>query len=248
MAQELIPPEVANDVEALQIVMQADDAAETSVLVTVDNPAELDYAGQYLREVVTARDKLKAAYARVLVPLKEALAGLDSFFGEPIRRLNEAEELLKQRILDYNKANKTNASIAFETATRETMDRVKKLKQMAIDEETMSLTAETSDAMSEHASKAEEYRSAARELESNTIAPSTQLPSTQGVQVVSRWKGEVTDKDKLWEAAFADRTLRSLFIVPPAKANEFARLTHGARTVPGLRVWDAGTVRAKRKK
>jgi hypothetical protein len=248
MEGELIPNEVANDGAALSIVMEADELSQALGYLTITSKADLDFAGPELRQIVTKRDAIKAKYDELRAPFAEGIARLKEFFDQPLKRLDEAERVLKQKITEFHQSESARAARERIESMLDADSKIAELADRVAELEADSICAATPEDAERLAEEAAEKRHQLALLESRAPAAIEPPPSTDGVSVRANWQAEVLDIDMLWETAYKDRALRSLFAVDTKALRNLAKMTKGKVSYPGLHFFNKGTVAARRVK
>jgi hypothetical protein len=251
MEGELIPREVENDGAALAIVMEADELSDAAGYIAIASPGELEFAAAELRNIVTKKDAIEATFKRLKEPFQKGIDGLRAFFDMPIKRLNAAEAEIKQRINVYQGHEQAKAAEARREISTTREDRVLELQDKAAEAEAASIIAPNEQRAECLAALATEYRRQIDEIEhaDAPVGSVPVVPSAAGVSRRSNWKGEIEEDggiDKLWDAAYKDGTLRNLFKLDESALNNLAKLTKGARKIPGVRFYDKGSVAVRR--
>jgi hypothetical protein len=245
MAEELIPLEVQTDAETLEAVMLADEVSEGALLVTVQSPQEQEFAADELKNIVSRRDRLKAAQERLAYPFKVGLDRLNEFFGEPLKRLKVGEDAIRRAIVAYQQQAQAKLLTDRDGRMSTIEEKVMELRAQSDELEVASNIKTNMDEAEECANKAAELRRQADELAQQHV-PLERPAQTAGVSTRSNWQGELTDLDKLIDYAYENRQFRTLLTVNQTALNAHAKMTKGAVDVPGVRVYDKGTTVVRR--
>lgn len=245
MEGELIPFEVQTDADTLEAVMLADEVSEGAALIVVNTAQEQAFAAAELQTVARRYDALEAAYKRLKEPNDTAIKRLQEFFAEPMKRLKEAEGSIKRALVGFQQRETARVQEDRRAAMETNEAKVMRLKDEAVENEVASITSTTMEHAEECANRAAELRAQIAQLE-NVAVPVEQVSKAAGVSTRANWKGEVTDKNKLFEYAFHNPHFRSLFEPDMKAIKNHATMTKGATVIPGLRIFDEGTAAVKR--
>lgn len=245
MEGELIPREVQNDADALAVVMEADEVSEACALIVVASPAEQEFAAGELRNIVTKRDAIVAKFKKLREPFDIGIAGLKEFFDQPIKRLDEAERVIKRAIVVFQQREHARVNSERDTRMTSIEDQVMTLRAQADEYDVASLIKPTMEEAEDAAQKAADFRRQADDLAQQHV-PTELVAKAEGVSTRANWKSELLDIDALWVYANANPAFRKLFKFDESAANNHAKMTKGAVVVPGLRVFNVGTAAVRR--
>lgn len=246
MQIEFIPAGVQTDGQALAVVMEADELAESMVYVEVNSAAELRLAAEELRNIVTKKDMIEATFKRLKKPFDIGIQQLRDFFDVPIKRLAEAEGMVKGHIASFQLLEQARVSDAKEEVQEVRQTEVERLKSHAADLEIASITASTPEEAEQAAQDAAEVRSQINAIESLPPPTIEGVAKATGISGRANWKGEVIDIDLLHAAVIDDPSLWQLFKIDDSAMNNLAKLTKNTRSIPGLRFFNKGSVAVRR--
>lgn len=247
MNEIVIPNEIAGDPKAMEAVMAADELSDAMQYVEVTSKSELDFAAAELVNIVTRKDEIEATFKRLKEPFQIGINRLREWFDIPIARLVAAEGVLKAKIGQFQRSELARVDEAKRNADTTREEEIAIVRDQLAELEVASITANSVEEANEHARAAEELRGRLNELQS--LPPPADIePAAKAAGVSSRtnWQGEVTDVELLWAAAQDDGTLRALFVVDQAALNRLAKVIKGSREIPGLRIFDKGSVAVRR--
>lgn len=195
--------------------------------VKVSNGIEATNASGFIREIKNMWKKRNEERKTISVPMDVAKKAIQALFVPGLNALNEAEKIIKSKMVDYSdeqeKIRRKQEEKIRQEAAREEERKRKALEARAKKAEEQG-----------KAEKAEELREQKDEVKviAPTLAPT---PKPQGISYLETWKGVVTDFSKLSDKFKA---------VNQSALNGVAKSTKGQQDEPGVKWVCEKTVRS----
>jgi membrane protein involved in colicin uptake len=258
-------PEIVRD-RALRI---AEQAYETALSVQIDSADMFQTAGIELQAIKSRAKQIEDLRISITRPMDEAKKRVMDMFRTPLERLQEAEGVIKDAMLTWQRAEQERAAQArreAEESARREREAAEAARRQAEQEarkarEAAEAAAQTEDAA---AAKAAEQVAAAAEAaaaEATVVAelaevapvsaPAVIQPKAAGISTRQNWKFEIVDFEQFVRAAVArldmgDPTLIGLLLPNDKAIGQVARALKAQMRIPGVRVYaeDALAVRA----
>jgi ParB-like chromosome segregation protein Spo0J len=199
-------PELSNS--AKRMLAQAQSITVTSV-------AEYEDAAVVL-QTLTAREKeLEDKKAELWNPLAKLTKGVQSLFNPPLKVLEQAKNVVKEKMGAYANEQRNIALAAQQRADQEAEDARQALLAKA---------ERAADAGNQ--ARAEVLEARAQSVQAPTIE--SQTPKVAGVQLRERWLFEVTDPDKV---------PREYLMVDERLIRAEVNAKEALAKIPGVRIW-----------
>ena len=231
-AEEIVEPTriaVAMPRENDRQLARAMSEAELARDYVIDSAEMYEFAAQQVAEYKRQTEALDARRVTITGPMNEALRNVNKLFRPALDQLDAASRLLRSRMLDWTRQEKTR--IAAENAERERVIR----------EEREAMQARALEAA--QAGHAEEAH-ALRETAELVTAPRAAVapPVVTGVSVRSNWTAECTDLAAL-VAYIAEHDEYLNLLQPNQQAlTALAKAQKDKLSLPGVRAFDRGGV------
>lgn len=231
MGKELIKVEPINTEQAhteLPIALQALSDAKALV---IENQAELESAAFVLKRIKGGMKNLTTICKGITRPIDEAKSRVLDLFGKPLNFYKQAEEAIKQAILNYTTAQ----------------ERIREKKEEALRVEAEEKERRRVAALQRRADiarekgKEEKAESLEAQKEEEVAPPPMLAPTTEkvkGVHYVEKWTGEVVDFAKLPD----EYKLPNMPMI-----NRVAQATKGQVPIPGVKITSEKIVASRAK-
>ena len=204
-------------------------SAEEFEIRTLENAED---AGAVLREIKGLSKELEEKRTSITKPINQALREINALFKPAKGWLQQAESLLKSKILDFQNEQDRIAREAQAKADAAAMEERKRLERKAKIVETIGRTE-----------RADEIR---EEADAH-IAPvvKSAAPKMEGVVRRETWKAEVTDKAAFLKYVIEERQdLMALVNIDNSALNAQARSLKENLSLPGVRVYKESSIAA----
>jgi hypothetical protein len=244
--------------QALAAVRTASTIVEVAQSYEVVDATMFSEAGNELRNITTRKKEIDTLRASLKAPVLEAGRRIDDFFRGPIDMLANAEKIIKDKMLTFQRAEEKRRQEAEAAARRQAEEAARKAREeaeaLAAEQRRQAEEAAKAGDVSraaEAAAEAENTLAAAEvQIEAQTsaaiAAPVAQAPRAAGIGIRENWQAEVTDLHALIRAAAENPTAFAMYLQPNDQAlRATAKATKGATKIPGVRIYDAGTVSAR---
>lgn len=164
----------------------------------------------------------------------KGIKGLMDKFCVPLK---DAEQQIKNKMIEYNREMERIRVEAAEKAQREAEEVARKERER--------LEREALEAMDKGNEEEAELKAAqAEEVNAQDHIPVAQpgMVAPKGTTIKKNWQVEITDKDALIKAVLEEKA-PSKFIIPDLKViGQWAKAVGDTQKIPGIRVYDKGTV------
>lgn len=197
---------------------------EVATQLVIDNDVMYEHAGLELSAINAKLAALEDRRLSITRPMDAAKKAVMSLFAPATERLEAAKKALTAGMLTYQRQKQEAAAEAQRRANEAAEKERARLAQRA----------ERAEA-SGKADKAE----ALREQAMTTVAPVVAISQAKakGVSTRANWQFEVTDPSLI---------PREFLMVDEKKIGQVVKAMKGDTNIPGIRVWDAGTVVARK--
>lgn len=245
--------------EAVTFAKRADALLEVAQSYEIVDATMRDMASAELRQVVTMKKTVDEKRKYYVEPHLEGQRRVNGDFMPIIKRLEEVESVLKRKLIAFEEAERKRRHEAEAAARRQAEEAARKLREEA------EARAAEQRRQAEEAAKAGDVgaaAAAAAEAENTVAAAETQIeavtsaaiaapvaqaPRSAGIGIRENWQAEVTDVHALIAAAAANPAAFAMYLQPNEQAlRATAKATKGVMTIPGVRIFDAGSVSARR--
>lgn len=259
--------EAANHPLAVKAIQQADAKYQLADAYVIDSPEMYEMAGEELRAIATKLKEVEETRLSITRPLDETKRRVMDLFHRPLERLEEANSLLRGRMLEYKREEDRKAAEARAAAERAAELERQRLERERVEAEERARELANQAAVVADAGEAERLRQeaddaaqaaqdAAEAAELAEVAPvalpAVTAPKAAGVSSRQNWKAEVTDLGALVTAAAAalangDDTLLAYLQANTTTLGQVAKALKAQARIPGVRVYaeEALTVRRK---
>lgn len=200
-------------------------ALEVAKTVSIVDDASYTIAGDELREIKGKVKALRERQSTILDPLKKAADEVRKLFGEALGLLEQAEGVIKARMVDYATARERGAA----AARREAEEAAKRAAEEA--------------ASSGNADNVVDILEA-----SVSVAVAPQAPKAAGISKVrTTVKARVVDKRAFIAHASSDQSgmLLEMIEVSESKLSALMRATGGSLNIPGVETFEEKSISAR---
>ena len=256
-AEPVAPPKDAEQA----IARQADDMVARAKAFVVDSPASYEQAGRMIDAIKAKRKDVEGFFApmaekahaawkaltekrRSLTdPLDEAAVALSVRYSEYSRRMREEAEAERRR-QEKEAQERERARLKAEAEARE---REAEEARRAAERADTREDAQQLEAMAEtmHAEAAVIKQEAAT-VEAPVLPLTSPIDHVKGPTVAQNWQHEVADFEALIRAVVAGQVSTQALLPNDTYLRQRAKADKGTAKIPGVRFFDAGSVRASR--
>ncbi|UIF90903.1 hypothetical protein [Cupriavidus sp. UYPR2.512] len=210
--------------KADDLLADANASHEIAHAMVIDSDEMFEFAGKELQDISTKISALEEKRMAITRPMDAAKKAVMALFSPAIERLTEGKVFINNGMLVYTRKKQAEAAEAQRKADAAAAAERAKIQQRA----------ERAEA-SGKVEKAEDLR----ELAATTVAPVVRIEAAKvkGVSIKANWQFEVTDPSLI---------PREFLMVDEKKIGQVVKAMKEATNIPGIRVWDAGTVSARR--
>lgn len=197
---------------------------KASLFVITDNDS-YQATAEDLKQIKSQMKAIEDYRKSITDPINEQIKKIKAFFDAPVNKLKEAESVIKNAMLSYQKEEEKKRLDA-ERLLREEAD--KKKAELEKKAEKLEAKGKTE--------KAEEVKQQAEML---SITPVLQkdVPKVSGVSTMKVWKFRIVDETQI---------PREYLVVNEKMLGQVARSTKGALKVPGVEFYAEETISAGR--
>jgi hypothetical protein len=227
------------------------------VMVTDQDTADMAVAE--IRELEEIARKVDAKRKYYIEPSKLAIDRINADMQPIVKECTAIAGTWRGRLLDFQRAEDARRREAEAAARRQAEEAARKQREEA------EARAAEQRRLADEAAKAGDVGAAAAaaveaqntlaaaemEIEAQTSAAlavqSAPVPRAAGVGVRENWQAEVTDIHALIAAAAANPTAFAMYLQPNEQAlRATAKATKGAVSIPGVRIFDQGSLSVRR--
>lgn len=241
--------------DANQLNTRAQSALTMVESMVIDSQETYDLAADELKAIKTKSTSLEAQRTAITGPINKALKAVNDLFRDPGQYLEQAEKIIKGKMLAYSAeqeriaAEERRKAEALVRAEQERMAREAAAKEAAAKAEADALMA------AGNAEKAAEVQAQAA-IEAAIITATAQVMTApvvemsvakvSGISQRSVWKAEVTDKAALIAFIAATPQFQNLLDVNTSALNQMAKAMKDTMQIPGVRAFEEKTLAASR--
>lgn len=243
----------APDAAALNTRAQAALAMVESMVI--DSQETYDLAADELKAIKSKAKTLEDQRTGITGPINKALKAINDLFRGPSQYLEQAEKIIKGKMLTYTAeqeriaAEERRKAEAALRAEQERLAREAAAREAAAAAEAAKLVAEgdVEKAAEVQAQAAIEAASMAATAQVMT-APVVEAPvaKVSGISQRGIWKAEVTDKAALIAFVAANPQFQNLLEVNTSALNQMAKAMKDTMQFPGVRAFEEKTLAASR--
>lgn len=197
--------------------------------LVIDSKDMAEIGAAMIRQLKETRTSVTEARLSITRPMDEAKKRAMALFNPLVEKCDELEKSVRDKLTTYMLAERARADAENERRRLEAENVAAELASQA------DAAAEAGDA-SEAAALA-----AIAEISRSAVSTVT-ASAPKGAGIRSLWKHEIKDFRALVHAAAADDTLLPLLMPNDTEIGQRARSLKSAMVVPGIRVWDAGSL------
>jgi hypothetical protein len=250
----------------------AQDALDLVRNFNIDSADMYEIAAIELRGIVTKKDELEAERFAITRPMDAAKKKVMNLFRAPITWLEQAEAILKQKMVAFDRSERDRIAaeerqaLAAADAERKRVEEAglaraaeiealesAQAEELATELEQLGESTEAQlvreTAKAEAAQKADEVlREAAADAQMIVaFVPQAEAPRADGIGKRETWHAEVTDMDALIRAAAeGNKSARECLMANESVLGAKARSLKKAFALPGVRVWSESGISARR--
>ncbi len=200
----------------------------------VDSDETFDLAGEELLDIKAKHDKLDTQRKGITKPLDEAKKAVMDLYRGPIEALEEAERILKGKMLGYQREQQLKAEA----------DRLEREKAAQAERDRLADEAKKLDEQG-RSGEAEVKRTVADMVVAVPVQ-STTRPATKGISTSTTIDYEVHDMLELVKHIAAHPELIGLVVADSVKLRNYVRGLGMACKLPGVRVFGKQTMSARK--
>lgn len=242
----------------------AQRALDNANSMVIDSPVLYQAAAEDLQAVKRKFKELDETRSSIVKPLNDTVKRINDLFRAPMQYLQDAESVLKRRMLTYTEAQERarkaeEARLRAEAEARAAEERRRLEEERAAAEERARREREALEAERQVALDAGDTVKAAklevraesveekRDIKSDSLEEQVALvaaapvismpaaPAAKGISTRSNWRAELTDKNALIAAAVNNPMFAALLVVDEKAANGMAKSLKENFNVPGLK-------------
>jgi colicin import membrane protein len=247
----------ANTIVVPQFDGEAQAATERRVLERVKQFAITSTEDcAYVADVVIAKKgqlkRLEETRRSYVAPLNDATKAINAAFGLVTSVLEEIERVGKAGIAQWERAEQERVREAQRKADEAAAIERKRLAEEAAALEAQAKAAEAQAVAKPDSAQGDAAIQEAQELRAASFAVQAEVMTTRaapvlaarikGTSIRENWQAELTDKQALVKFIAANPEYLNLVDLNSSAAKAVAKVQKGNCQIPGLRVWDQGTV------
>lgn len=241
--------------DANQLNTRAHAALTMVESMVIDSQETYDLAADELKAIKSKSTTLETQRTAITGPINKALKAVNDLFRGPAQYLEQAEKIIKTKMLTYSAeqeriaAEERRKAEALVRAEQERLAREAAAKEAAAKAEADALMA------AGNAEKAAEVQANAA-IEAASLAATAQVMTAPVVEVSvakvsgisqrSVWKAECTDKAALIAYIAANPAFLNLVEVNASALNQMAKAMKETMQIPGVRAFEEKTLAASR--
>lgn len=241
--------------DAGQLNTRAHAALTMVESMVIDSQETYDLAADELKAIKFKSTNLETQRTAITGPINKALKAVNDLFRGPSQYLEQAEKIIKGKMLTYSAeqeriaAEERRKAEALVRAEQERLAREAAAKEAAAKAEADALMA------AGNAEKAAEVQANAA-IEAASLAATAQVMTAPVVEVSvakvsgisqrSVWKAEVTDKAALIAFIAANPQFQNLLEVNTSALNQMAKAMKDTMQIAGVRAFEEKTLAASR--
>lgn len=241
--------------DANQLNTRAQAALKMVESMVIDSQETYDLAADELKAIKTKAKTLEDQRTAITGPINKALKAINDLFRGPTQYLEQAEKIIKTKMLTYSTeqeriaAEERRRAEAAVRAEQERLAREAAAKEAAAKAEADALIA------AGNAEKAAEVQANAA-IEAASLAATAQVMTAPvvevsvakvaGISTRSVWKAECTDKAALIAFVAANPQFLNLLDVNTSALNQMAKAMKDTMQIPGVRAYEDKTLAASR--
>lgn len=241
--------------DANQLNSRAQSALTMVESMVIDSQETYDLAADELKAIKSKAKTLEDQRTGITGPINKALKAVNDLFRGPAQYLEQAEKIIKTKMLTYSAeqeriaAEERRKAEALVRAEQERLAREAAAKEAAAKAEAEKLAA------SGDIEKAAEVQAQAA-IEAASLAATAQVMTApvvevsaakvSGISTRSVWKAECTDKASLIAFVAANPQFLNLLDVNTSALNQMAKAMKDTMKIPGVRAYEDKTLAASR--
>lgn len=238
---------------ALQVAESSEQLAEA---IVIDSQEMLDLAAETLVDIKTRIDELNERRLRITRPIDAAKKEVMDLFRPALERLEAVDKAIRQRVLAYTTEQERKRRAEREKLEAQQREEAARLQREA-DELQRQLEQDRKDldeaTLGERHQQLDEIRAQAETAEFAAPVPQTAAPKAAGLSTRDNWKHEVTNLREL-VLGIADAVRAgddSMLAYVQANGTAIGQTVKALKSrtrIPGVRVWNEGTLAVRSKK
>ena len=251
----LAPLSGINAPDGAQLNARAQAALDMVKAMEVDSQETYELAADELKAIKAKAKSLEDQRTAITKPINDALKGINALFKGPTTFLEEAERVIKGKMISYSTEQERIAAeerrraeaavraeqerLAREAAAREAEAAKAAAKLMAEGDEVAAAEVQAQAAI-----EAASLTATAAVITAPVAAPA--VAKVSGVSTRSTWKAECTDKAALVAFIASNPTFLNLLDVNASALNQMAKAMKETLQLPGVRVYEEKTLASGR--
>lgn len=202
-------------------------AVQAAKELTITTQEDYEKGAAYLAGIKTREKQIKDYWSGPKQAAKKAHQDICDREKQMLKHVQEAEQIIKKSMLDYQRA--------VEKARREAEAEARRRQQ----EEAMRLVDQAAQAEEKGDDQAAAINMAMAEMVSEMpAAPQVATPTAAGTSIRKTWKARITDP-KAVPAYYNDMEIRNINM---SVLNNYARLTKGTVQIPGVEFYQESSL------
>jgi len=218
--------EIEIDAEGKQLAESAELALTEAMNYKITTPVKYSSAAMVLKQIKEKSKIIEAKRKSLTSPIDEAKKRIMDFFRKPLELLAQAEEKIKDAMLDFQRAEDQKRAVEEAKARAEAEKKQKELDRKA--KEAAKEFAKQGDTATANA-----IMESVPQVQPKEIA--TRTPEIRGISKKTIWRYKVIDIEKL---------PRGYMIPDDIKLGQIARATKGTVKVPGVEFYSEEIIAA----
>ncbi len=241
--------------DAAAINTRAQSALAMVESMVIDSPDTYELAADELKAIKSKAKAIEDQRTAITGPINKALKAVNDLFRAPSQYLEQAEKIIKGKMISYTTEQERIAAEArrkAEAALRAEQERIAREAAAAAaaaeaEAEKLLAAGDVEQAAEVQANAAIEAASAATLAEVMT-APVVEAPvaKVSGVSMRGVWKAEVTDKAALVAYVAANPAFLNLLDVNTSALNQMAKALKDQMQIAGVRAFEEKSIAASR--
>lgn len=241
--------------DAAQLNNRAQAALKMVESMVIDSQETYDLAADELKAIKSKAKTLEDQRTGITGPINKALKAINDLFRGPTQYLEQAEKIIKGKMLTYTAEQERIAAEERRKAEAAVRAEQERLAREAAEREAAAKAEADALLAAGNAEKAAEVQAQAA-IEAASMAATAQVMTAPVVEVSvakvsgisqrSVWKAECTDKAALIAFIAANPQFMNLVEVNTSALNQMAKAMKDTMQIPGVRAYEDKTLAASR--
>lgn len=241
--------------DSAQLTQRAQAALDMVKAMEIDSQETYELAADELKAIKAKSKQLEDQRTGITGPINQALKSINALFKGPATFLEDAERIIKGKMLTYSTEQERIAAEERrrqEAAIKAEQDRLAReaaAKEQEAAKEAAKLLEQgdaeaAAEVQAQAAIEAASMAATAEVMTVTTVAPA--VAKVSGVSTRTTYKAEVTDKAALIAHIAANPQFANLLDVNTSALNQMAKAMRESLSMPGVRVYEEKTLASGR--